>query len=728
MITSQNSKNKLLYGKLFEAVENYMKNHDANGKASDEEGYDGSPLMGEDTFITSLKELFTHIEVLRKLKPQLTRLPVDEEFFEIDSDKRTIAIPAHFTKDGVFSVAGDEIAESVYFIVDRYFDHMDLATQDIFIQFVNAKNEEYVAVPPVVDLESQPGKMIIEWPISSKVTAAAGNVQFSVRFYTYDTKTLDANGEGNLLYSLSTLPHTIAVKPAQNFDIAHIESVESNKKDNNKDLMETRLSGKSLYEDEGVIQPEIPEFIQGFVLPETINLGKDEKGFTTQPVTIHVQAKTNDVGIINYSWKAADLDNEEVSLNGDIRVALIKTKDAAPVEGKIYYVKVVKSGVTGYSLAGDLAAFDPEKIADETGYYERVGELVIKEAGYYSVNATNKVGNLESVSDVYTCTVPEAQDPKMENIVDRVILSFEENEDSFTGIILNTCESLDSDGKLTYVWQWSKDGVNFEDITIVDEDGKTKKEDSQNLKIVGSASAKDIVLDENGNEILDEEVTEEEFLTDDAKSPKPGLISSGNGIRGIRNDVEGEVPAIFVPLYDEEKGVFSGDGYYRTIVTNNLNKTAKSETTNVCRVTHAAIKPDVVEKSGQTLSSGAVRIFETIAFDNSKGLQVEAVIPDWAHENRTEEDSITYQWYRYSNSSVAEADKNARLEADIKLAAAGKYVVNYDYRIKDATKSTLVLTEDDLKKGNYFFCRVLNTYNGSTAMRCSKLFEVAKLS
>jgi len=51
------------------------------------------------------------------------------------------------------------------------------------------------------DIESLPGKVIFGWPIYSKLTAAAGNVSFAVRFYTIEND--------KLLYSFSTLPATV---------------------------------------------------------------------------------------------------------------------------------------------------------------------------------------------------------------------------------------------------------------------------------------------------------------------------------------------------------------------------------------------------------------------------------------------------------------------------------------------------------------------------------------
>ena len=59
-------------------------------------------------------------------------LPRDEGLFEIDANSRKINIPAEFSRNGV-GVQGDELAEIIYFSIDRYFDTTDLYDKDIFV-------------------------------------------------------------------------------------------------------------------------------------------------------------------------------------------------------------------------------------------------------------------------------------------------------------------------------------------------------------------------------------------------------------------------------------------------------------------------------------------------------------------------------------------------------------------------------------------------------------------
>jgi hypothetical protein len=66
------------------------------------------------------------------IDPIFTILPATEETFNIDANSRKISIPDNFAKYGA-GVQGDEIAEILYFSIDRYFDAMDLAEMDILV-------------------------------------------------------------------------------------------------------------------------------------------------------------------------------------------------------------------------------------------------------------------------------------------------------------------------------------------------------------------------------------------------------------------------------------------------------------------------------------------------------------------------------------------------------------------------------------------------------------------
>ncbi len=120
-------------------------------------------------------------------------LPSDERTFDVDLASRTISVPTFL------SVARDHRAETVYFLVDRYFEYKDLATTSCMIEFINAEGKGGFYPVPFYDASSYPryfsgdeeivvheAKIIIPWCIEGDVTAAPGPVQFALRFYELD--------------------------------------------------------------------------------------------------------------------------------------------------------------------------------------------------------------------------------------------------------------------------------------------------------------------------------------------------------------------------------------------------------------------------------------------------------------------------------------------------------------------------------------------------------------
>lgn len=105
----------------------YVKKLDKDGNPIGvAEGYE--PMLG----ITTLEEYFSWIRNLGTINKKYTVLPLDEDHFEINANTRAINIPASFKKNGV-AVQGDDLAEVLYFKIDRYFDYMDLDKCDIYI-------------------------------------------------------------------------------------------------------------------------------------------------------------------------------------------------------------------------------------------------------------------------------------------------------------------------------------------------------------------------------------------------------------------------------------------------------------------------------------------------------------------------------------------------------------------------------------------------------------------
>ena len=168
MITAINNENREAYKKLFEAAMS-----DLNNGAT----------------INSLETYFSHIESLLGLtRPQNNKygrkysiLPLQEDYFEIDANARTIKVPEAFRKNGL-GVQGDQTAETIYFKINRYFDAMDLYNTDIYIQWENANGDQGLAKEWVRDIETYDDYMVFGWVLGDLITKVPGTLKFSVRF------------------------------------------------------------------------------------------------------------------------------------------------------------------------------------------------------------------------------------------------------------------------------------------------------------------------------------------------------------------------------------------------------------------------------------------------------------------------------------------------------------------------------------------------------------------
>ena len=163
---------------------------------------------------------------------QALLLPKDEFIYEIDLNTRTIKAPTFL------GVEKEHTAETIYFLVDRFFCGIDLANTSCLVQYVNAKGEGRFFPVPFYDTTTYSGrdeekryilasvtyanyekgkyyivnkdneyvisntafnpketyylyidqpKILFPWHISGEATAAAGEIEYSIRFYKTDT-------------------------------------------------------------------------------------------------------------------------------------------------------------------------------------------------------------------------------------------------------------------------------------------------------------------------------------------------------------------------------------------------------------------------------------------------------------------------------------------------------------------------------------------------------------
>lgn len=142
---------------------------------------------------------------IRTSKATLLPVPPKEEIIPIDLNTREIKVPKSF-----IIVTQDHSAETLYFTFNRFFDNMDLNNTVCVIQYKNGNNEEYYYPVPYYDVDTDAinQKIIIPWVIQNSVTAYAGTVKFSMKFFKCDAS-------GKLLYELNTLPANAIVQEGQ---------------------------------------------------------------------------------------------------------------------------------------------------------------------------------------------------------------------------------------------------------------------------------------------------------------------------------------------------------------------------------------------------------------------------------------------------------------------------------------------------------------------------------
>lgn len=166
--------------------------------------------------VTTAQDYFSNlVRALHDGPPDYALLPSPDNIYNIDISSRTIEAPKFV------GVTRDHKAESIYFIVDRYADYMDLATTSCLIHYVNANGDSRIYHVPFYDIYkyARENKMIFPWVIDAQVAAVAGPIQFSVQFYKIG-EMIDDKGIANkvISYSLNTLPAKSEVKQSLEVD------------------------------------------------------------------------------------------------------------------------------------------------------------------------------------------------------------------------------------------------------------------------------------------------------------------------------------------------------------------------------------------------------------------------------------------------------------------------------------------------------------------------------
>ena len=378
MITAINENNRAKYIALFnkatDALKNAAKDLDFTNAHKDfkKENY----LDANFTKIETLEQYFNCIGDLKYIDKKFTILPVDEEYFEIDANSRIITIPPNTFKKHGLGVVGDETAEIVYFRIDRYFDFMDLAKDNIkiLIQWESDAVEKQVSPIWVKDYDTYTDKLVFGWAIDSNITQVKGPLRFSVRFVMIE-------GD-DILYSLSTQTAQTTINPGLNFSATDLNAA--------NDTVLTRIFNRIKNSDKSSnadIEVPAPIFLldrfkpalneKDLIILEDLS---DAQGLEAQAY------KTVSHGVISYGFQdetKSPVIGENYTINSGL-----KSSEGRPLSDKIIYYKLNADGTYDVILKDDIIVDEFNKIAD-SNIYENYCLANINKAGTYYFTATN---------------------------------------------------------------------------------------------------------------------------------------------------------------------------------------------------------------------------------------------------------------------------------------------------------------------------------------------------
>ena len=393
-------------------------------------------------------------------------LPIEEPLFEINANTRNIAIPDEF-KNGI-SVQGDEIAETIFFSIDRYFDTTDFYSDYIVpvIQWKYADEKDYhlsatTGKVVIEDKNSKTGgtiKVVFGWPISSEVTERATNIQFGVRFYTIvnEAGELITNpadyADGTLEYSFSTLNALTRINPSLEIklDSGDFDYV------NKTDLIWKRMRNSSPADlNLQAIMPILEYYEPG----EGAIVDLDGENYILKVKATYPSGTVNS-RLGKQIYQIIRGENELVaegevvsvydnSINEPFGIDYLLSEDKTRNSTDIYYTLETADGDLIYKV------YDEPNLQGEL--YERVFTCPINKAGKYSVQIINRLsGNNEASikTGIFEIAMPEQPIFSSDENAYRAILRGEP-------VVLKLIVS--NEENTTY--QWYKDNLPIEGAT-----------------------------------------------------------------------------------------------------------------------------------------------------------------------------------------------------------------------------------------------------------------------
>lgn len=529
-----------------------------------------------DKAFRTIEEYFAHLEFLQLIDPMFLLIPLEEPAFEINANTRKIKAPQ------ITTVQNDQLAEMVVFTIDRYFDYMDLASDDmnIYVQWTLPSGKNSASeVTEYIDT-TIPGKIRIGWPLQKEITAEAGDVYYSVRFW----KEANINGEMTIVYSFNTLPEKFTVSKALQVNINDINDICRPHHEN----LFVRAIKNSQLTDDGPI-PATPSFGE-----PGENLTK-ETALENDVLRLRAQAVVADAGTPDYTWyftpakdngvfkagvryaygesKAYSETGEEITLPGFASLGF-EENDLTDLNNPVY-VKIVPKD-------GKLDAF--------TQYYE------LKEGNY--VPYTSATGTVEEGVTLY---------------------------ERYT-----TLKTTETNKVVAGVYQVSAQNVFAS--------GKESVEAFSNTCTLVGPSAISFVTDLPETYVM--------TGTNDRLSVVANAQPAGTQMSYVWEYSATSAEDGFEVVADANENVLTIEnaGWYKVTVTASLNKEHESNVSSVCKVIGMPIKPVIAygASAKQELNADGIPVWNTGREDATFTLDVEVTNSDKFTQLNSEE--IVYVW------------------------------------------------------------------------------------
>lgn len=460
MITRITKENRAKYVRLF-------------AKATEALKAGNSANYPEDFSISSLEEYFQNIEELFNLDPQFIRLPLDEETFDIDLNTRQITIPASFKKSGL-AVQGDDLAETVYFKADRYFDATDLNETFIMIQWEAPNGKKMVSPAYFQEVDSETDKLIFGWAITKEMTSMSGLLKFSVAFIDGEV----VNSEGNELdiqgleYRLGTLTSSININAGLSLAQQGKIQFENRLHDLKNRIKNTPILG-------GIIEgaAAFAELLSynGFNWKSEKTFANIFEELVDDPITegeetgLTMLAVSPNAGLIKYEWYKEGTEEPLSSGPGAIRyLPVTEIKEELVSEG-VYFIKEGADDFRYFDEGIDSLMIDVDGVeVINPLLYERVAFLPVEGPGTYYAKITNKEGQRISVLDTSNAedngSIGVAIIPAPTEISSVVIASETDIFDEENPVEITSAVSF-PEGETVYQnlkYQWYLDNVEIE--------------------------------------------------------------------------------------------------------------------------------------------------------------------------------------------------------------------------------------------------------------------------